>query len=288
MRPKLECAGCLMSWLVERIAFSGCENECYHTVRTVSQVICDGFHATANLGSLANRSIKAAGGLIADAAGHFEKIKFENNRLARQVMTAAAHFIEAGTTDRDKFERACALAAAGNVSPIGAPASPARFDAVDHMLQHGSLLPTFQGDVHGAALASSHVLYLADNSGEIGFDSLLLAELKKMGKKVSLVVKQGPFFEDATRNDISFFGIDRIVDEVHAIKGFFVPADQAPPLREVFEKSDLVICKGTGNYEGLADETHGKPSIFMLKLKCGVIARRMKKEVGGFVVDRVN
>jgi uncharacterized protein with ATP-grasp and redox domains len=39
---------------------------------------------------------------------------------------------------------------------------------------------------------------MADNAGEIGFDSLLIAKLKEMGPKVTLIVKEDPFFEDAT------------------------------------------------------------------------------------------
>jgi len=284
LKPELECASCLLTWLIERIAVLNRGNDCYHVSRSVSGMLQDKFYPSANVGSLANRSINIASELITDAADHFEKLKSGNNQLASLALPAAKDFIEKGKTAKETFERACAVAAAGNVSPIGLPSGASKFEEVENILNGSSPLPAFQGDVHGAALRASHILYIADNSGEIGFDSLLLAKLKEMGKKITLVVKEGPFFEDATRKDISFFGLDKVVDQVLTIRAFFVPGEILPPLQEALEKSDLLICKGTGNYEGLADETNGKETIFMLKMKCGVIARKMGMEVGSFVV----
>jgi uncharacterized protein with ATP-grasp and redox domains len=284
LKPEPECAGCLMTWLIERIAVSNRISECYQMVRSVSGMIRNGFYPAANLGLLANRSIDLAGELIAASAGHFDKIKSGNNQVARQTLPLAKNFIGSGNTDFDVFERTCAVAAAGNVSPIGLPSGASRFEEVENILTGRSPLPAFQGDVHGAVQRASHIVYIADNSGEIGFDSLLLSKLREKGKKITLVVKEGPFFEDATRKDISFFGLERVVDRVLTVRGFFVPNEIPLPLQEAFEKSDLVICKGTGNYEGLADETGGKETVFMLKIKCGVIARRLNMEIGNFVI----
>jgi len=148
-------------------------------------------------------------------------------------------------------------------------------------------MPVIMGDIHKAASKALNVLYITDNSGEIGFDSLVLEQLKEMGSKITLVVKDGAFFEDATREDVSFFGLDRLVDRVLFTRAFFVPRESPPPLLDAIAESDLVICKGTGNFEGLEGETGCRKTIFMLKLKCGVIARKMGMEVGGFVVKLV-
>jgi len=253
-------------------------------VRSVSRAICEGFYPSANVGSLANRSIEIADKLIRDCAEHFEKIKFGNNQLARQALPAAKDFIEAGKTAKEAFERACGLATAGNVAPIGAPSEASKFEDVEHILKGRTPLPTLLGDVHGAARRASQILYIADNSGEIGFDALLLEKLKEMGSKIALVVKEGPFFEDATKEEVSFFGLDALVDQVFTTRGFFVPDEGPPALIDALKASDLVICKGTGNFEGLAGETNGKPTIFMLKVKCRPIAARMNRDIGSFVV----
>ena len=104
------------------------------------------------------------------------------------------------------------------------------------------------------------------------------------GAAVHIPVKEGPFFEDATVQDLSFFGPDRVVDEVLTLRAFFVPGEIPSGVRRAFDSCDLVICKGTGNFEGLKDETRGKNTIFMLKIKCGPIARKLGLSVGSFAV----
>ncbi|MBN2123336.1 MAG: DUF89 family protein [Deltaproteobacteria bacterium] len=284
MKPELECASCLLTWLIERIAVLGREGDCYPMVRAVSGMIRDGFTPTANVGALANRSIEIADELIAGAAEHFEGIKSGNNQAALRALPAAKDFIESAGTPEEALERACALATAGNVSPIGVPSGAFRFEEVDHFLEGTRPLPAFRGDVHGAVRRASHILYATDNSGEIGFDGLLVSRLKEMGKRITLVVKEGPFFEDATREDVDFFGLDGVVDQVCTIPGFLVAEETLPPLKQALEECDLVISKGTGNFESLAGETQGRSTIFMLKAKCRPISRVLGVDIGEFAV----
>ena len=164
------------------------------------------------------------------------------------------------------------------------PGGAFRFEEVTHILKGKKPLPTFIGDVFGTAKRATRILYLTDNAGEVGFDSLLIATLKKMGASVNLVVKEDPFFEDATRKDALFFSMDKLVDNIFRVKGFFIPGRTTSQLSDIFKKSDLVIAKGTGNYEALKDYGHGKPTLHMLKVKCHPIARKTGAKIGSFIV----
>ena len=206
MKPKPECASCLLKWLAERIATLATGHECFEMIRSVSKLLHDEFHEAANLGLLANESIHIAGRLMDNAAGYFEKIKRGNNQLAHRTLPLARDFIEKGKTPKEAFERACSLAAAANVSPIGVPSQPSRFEELESMLKGGGPIPAIFGDVYTAAGRASHVLYITDNSGEIGFDVLVVEKLKAMGTEIALVVKDGAFFEDAAEEDVLFFG----------------------------------------------------------------------------------
>lgn len=53
---------------------------------------------------------------------------------------------------------------------------------------------------------------------------------------------------------------------------------------DLFKESDLLIAKGTGNYEALKGEVEGKPIIYMLKIKCKPIALNIGVNIGSFVV----
>jgi len=131
-------------------------------------------------------------------------------------------------------------------------------------------------------LAFLELLIEVSNAGEIGFDSLLISKLKERGSKINLLVKEGPFPEDVTTEDVSFFGLDQLVDSVAEVHGFFVPGESSSSLVEVFKKSDLLIAKSTGNYEALKAEFEGKRAIFMLKVKCKPIATDTGRPCGDF------
>ena len=122
------------------------------------------------------------------------------------------------------------------------------------------------------------------NAGEIGFDSLLIEQFKDMGAGVTLVVKKSPFFEDATIEDAVYFGLDRLTDRVLSVKTLYIPGKSDPVLEDAFKESDLVIAKGTFNFECLYGEDLGKPIIYMLKSKCGPIAEESGIDQGFFFV----
>jgi len=52
--------------------------------------------------------------------------------------------------------------------------------------------------------------------------------------------------------------------------------------RRRFNKADLVIAKGQGNFETLSDVD--KKVFFMLRPKCAVLARHLDREIGSLVL----
>jgi len=60
--------------------------------------------------------------------------------------------------------------------------------------------------------------------------------------------------------------------------------DCSENFQQKFEKADLIIAKGQGNYETLSDVD--KEIFFILKVKCPVIARHLNCEVGSSILKR--
>ena len=58
---------------------------------------------------------------------------------------------------------------------------------------------------------------------------------------------------------------------------------------EVFQKADLIIAKGQGNYETLSQTRlqSGQSLFFLLKVKCPVIARDLGRKVGGMFAQQL-
>jgi uncharacterized protein with ATP-grasp and redox domains len=202
----------------------------------------------------------------------------------RRLLPSAKKYIEKGRNPRERLERACRLASASNIAPTTVPGEAFRFQEATHILKGRNPLPTFIGDVFGTTQRASRILFLTDNAGEVGFDSLLITTLKGMGATVNLVVKEDPFFEDAATKDALFFAMDKFVENIFTVKGFFLPGRGTSRLSDFFKKSDLVIAKGTGNYEALKDQVRGKAILYMLKVKCHPIARETGANIGSFIV----
>jgi uncharacterized protein with ATP-grasp and redox domains len=66
--------------------------------------------------------------------------------------------------------------------------------------------------------------------------------------------------------------------------GIFVPDETDEEVAFLFEKSDLVISKGTGNFEALKEYTRKKRILFLLKAKCSPVAKETNTPEGQFVV----
>ncbi len=289
MKPLAACAPCILEWTFGRTASSLDENKSVELMRTLLGVLHDEFKVNQNLGLIAKRLLDAVNPQILDAAVLYDEIKKNTNLVVKALLPAARQFVQTGKTPQERFERACCLASTGNVSPLAAPSGTLEFSDAEGFIVGSGPFPVVTGNVYEAARNKKRVLFLCDNTGEIGFDSLLIEQLKTMGSTVTLVLKEAPFFEDATLQDAVYFGLDNLSDCILSVKTLFIPGEKAPSvLDEAYQESDLVIAKGTFNVESLYGETFGKPVIFILKAKCGPLSKKFGVDQGSFIVRLEN
>ncbi len=288
MKPLPDCAPCILKWIYERTASSASEGQRYELMRTLLGKLSCEFTPSGNLGLICKRTLDAVNEFILASSAHYNELKVKTNQAVDGLLPASRGFIEKGKTPQQRFERACRLASAGNVSPIGAPSGTFKFPEAENITQGRAPLPVVVGDVYGAARDATRILFLPDNAGEIGFDSLLIEELKAMGSKVALVVKEDPFFEDATIRDVAHFGLNKLADDILTTKSVFLTGEGIPALDDAYSQSDLVMAKGVFNFEALNGEVSGKPVIYMLKIKCGPISKRNGVDIGTFLVKLEN
>ncbi len=125
--------------------------------------------------------------------------------------------------------------------------------------------------------SGSKILYFADNCGEIVFDKLLCAELKKYNVHISLIVKGEPILSDATIEEAEQINMREVVDEILTTGEYAVglslknlPTD----LEEQLSDCDLIISKGMGNFEAFS-EMDVKPIMYLLRTKCNPVAQAL-------------
>ncbi|KDE56090.1 DUF89 domain-containing protein [Methanoculleus sp. MH98A] len=135
---------------------------------------------------------------------------------------------------------------------------------------------------------TSRVVYLADNCGEIVFDTLFADYLKKSGSHVTFAVRGAPILNDATMEDAVALGLDRRVDlltpTTDGIAELGLNRDLTPPaLADALDRATLVIAKGMANYESLSDDRDLPPVAYLMSVKCGPIGADIGIPVGSRV-----
>ena len=189
-------------------------------------------------------------------------------------------------TSADPFEAAVRMAIAGNVIDFGTGESRGEIDLEKVLLDYMTRpffvdnLPEF---FENSALARE-VLFIGDNAGETVFDRLLMEMLDQ--SRIYYAVKGGGIINDATEEDARRAGIHdhaRIVDTGQRMPGT-VPDICSSEFREIWDRADLVISKGQGNFETLT-ELPKEGRIFMLFIvKCHVVAQYLGASEGDMVV----
>ncbi|NJD75664.1 MAG: DUF89 family protein [Candidatus Methanoperedens sp.] len=199
--------------------------------------------------------------------------KQQSNEAAKKLLPFARDFV----SGKDSFRRAVLVSIAGNSFDFGVLG----FDA-DKEIGKEMILKQFE---HGLDIDDSdkmkgllgNVVYLADNCGEIIFDTLLFEEIKKTGGRITLVVRGAPILNDVTMKEVIELGLDKKVDRVLTTgsNAIGVCLVEAPgELVEALKSASLVISKGMANYETMS-EYGFRPIAYLLKTKCESVAEAM-------------
>ena len=128
-----------------------------------------------------------------------------------------------------------------------------------------------------------NILYLGDNAGEIVFDSLVVQILKEK-HEVIFVVKSGPIINDATMEDAELAGIKKMVTVIETgSDGIGVKWKSiSDEFRKAYEKADIIISKGQGNFETMSGKNG--TIFFLLRAKCDSVARELGVSFGDIVI----
>lgn len=213
------------------------------------------------------------------------EVKNRFNKLGLQMYPELKQQVE---TSADPLETAVRLAIAGNIIDFGVN-SVVEQSQVEKAIAESLTEPLdmeAMEEFRDATSQAEDILYLGDNAGEIVFDRLLIEQLPY--EKITFAVKGGPILNDATIEDAQVVGLTDIVNVID--NGSDAPGtileSCSEAFRRRFDKSDLIIAKGQGNFETLCDVD--KNLFFMLRPKCVVLARHLGCEIGSLVLARAN
>lgn len=219
----------------------------------------------------------------------FKEIKENSNKMALSLYPELKQEI---SNSEDRLFTAIKLSIAGNVIDYGVKNSLNVEEEINKIFnkdcksdyENNKIVFRYQ-EFREILSKVNHVIYLADNAGEVVFDRLLIEELiEELGKQVIYVVREKPVINDALMEDAIFCGINKVAKVISS--GSDVPETILkycfPEFIELYQKAELIISKGQGNYESLSEED--KSVFFLFKVKCPVIAKDIGCEVGDMVL----
>jgi uncharacterized protein with ATP-grasp and redox domains len=207
----------------------------------------------------------------------YKQIKKAANEKALKLLPQAKKFVQSGYTQQERFKKACLCAIVGNIMEFDIPGHKFTLKSLSTVIKDAAkdLVIDDIDKAYEITKKSDSVLFLADNAGEIVFDSLLVEQLKNMGLKVIYVVKGGPVINDATMEDVELSNIDKLADDVittgiDAIG--LLKKEVSPEFLKIYDQAELVFAKGMGHAETLTEYKYTKPHLHLLRTKCVPVA----------------
>jgi uncharacterized protein with ATP-grasp and redox domains len=277
VKVEAECASCLLARATAE-AYYATTNPAlrFRAMKEVIKLLNREFRPTtvpADIGTKRDRLIKQ----LTSNNDPYKRSKKMSNEKAMKLLPYARKLVEKGYTQQERFKKACLCAIVGNILEFDIPGHSFTFKTLTKSFREAAkdLVIDDVDKAYELAKKAKSVLCLADNAGEIVFDTLLVEQLKNMGLTVTYVVKGGPVINDATLEDVAPSGMDKIADNILTTGTDAVgllPKEVSPEFLKVYEAAELVFAKGMGYAETLTELKLTTPHLLLLRTKCNPVA----------------
>jgi hypothetical protein len=219
---------------------------------------------------------------IADKNDLYDEVKALSTQKALSFIPLLKSRLQ---NSEDKLLTATKIAVAGNVIDLAAEVEFDLAEELEKIFETEFAHDDFSRMQSELSSAKS-VVVLGDNVGEHIFDYLFIETLQELypNASYSYFVRGKPIINDVTiqeAKEAGFGTLCNLIDSGVNTPGFaYTRANKEA--KELFDSADIVISKGMGNYECLSD-SHKNSICFLLKVKCGVVATSLKKEIGDII-----
>ena len=265
------CYDCLLSRVHLETDLAGAHHEEYGRIYGHAAKLLSFLHSTPYthpvVASILHRSVYHQLG----TSDPFLSLKEQSNRDAAEVLRIVQK-------ELNSFSDLVTAAVIGNIFDYGVKGHTIQEDFLSFFRQEFAR-GLYRDDTSRMLPLCRRVVYFTDNCGEIVFDNSLIAYLKKEGAHITLILRDAPILNDATRTDAEALGLDKIVDQIFTTCAgaeigvrFDLLSDE---IREALDTCTIIISKGMANYESLREENGLPPVAYLLAAKCEPIAEEL-------------
>lgn len=275
MEVLLDCLSCSMRQLLDAARMSTDDKQLQTTIMDEGIAMLATYKSYRNSPELC----RAMHGIVEKYTGNndpYKPIKDRDVEAALKLYPMLKHYAE----DGDRLHRALKVSATGNVIDSAVNSQLSIESCVQHELQKAFAICD-EAELRKKLKKAKTLLFVGDNAGETVFDRVLLETLAPM--EIGYAVRSKPTLNDATPAEAIASGLDRCARIIPS--GSDMPGINLDEATEEFQRafweSDIVICKGQGNFETLSES--GRDAFFLLKAKCPVLARLIGVGLGDYV-----
>jgi uncharacterized protein with ATP-grasp and redox domains len=221
---------------------------------------------------------------ISEITGNADPYKHNKREYTKKALDLYPHLLKQVQESKDPICAAVQIALIGNAIDFGPNHDVNLQSKIEDLPQQDFYLKDYS--LFRSALdKTKDVLYIGDNAGETVYDRVLIEQLNM---PVTFVVRGAPVINDATLSDAKQAGLDQVANILSSGTNApgAVPDTCNHDFNQAFNRAGLVIAKGQGNYEALSDMS--RPIVFMLKIKCDVIAKHIGVKKGAYVLRGAN
>lgn len=200
--------------------------------------------------------------------------------IAKQHATEEA--LKVDTSFVQTIPDALKLAVIGNVIDFGAQNQFGLQETIEKQFSTSFALDDTAEFIRELQHAREMVV-IGDNTGEHVFDKLLIEVIRReYGIEVYYFVRGAPIINDVTLVEAQILkDCAHIVDTGVETPGYDLEEANAIS-REIFDRADIVVAKGMGNFESLYQQDE-RSIFFLFIIKCNVVAQAIGKEIGEMV-----
>jgi uncharacterized protein with ATP-grasp and redox domains len=285
MNVELRCISCILNRGYLQIQEATDDKALqFKTINAILNFLVGEFDQKGNpayLGTIRDRIIRE----ITGNPDPYKNKKQISNQKALEIIPIAKKIILNEKSPDLIFRKACLSAIVGNIMEFDLPDNPFKFSDLKKLIQEAEkdLVIDEINKIFEFAKKAKNILYLVDNAGEIALDTLFVQELKNLGLKVTVAVKDAPILNDALLEDAIFVGMDKIADQIITTGsdsvGLF-PEECSKEFLDLYKSVDLVIAKGMGYAETLTEHKLLVPHALLLRSKCSTVANHFGVETG--------
>jgi len=277
LKAEVECGACLLQRGYSEIKEATSDPALQlKTLSAVLHLLAENFSpktVPAYLGTKRDRLIKSVTG----NPDPYAKKKEVSNDKALEILPFAQSLVSQEKSAEARFRKACLSAIVGNIIEFDIPSHVFKFEEIGKLIQQAEhdLAIDEIAQIFRRAREAKNILYLTDNAGEIAFDTLLVQEMRKLGPRVVVAVKEKPIFNDATIKDAEFVGMHEVASDVITLGTDtigLILEECSKEFLSLYNSSDLVVAKGMGYAETLTELNLKVTHALLVRTKCQPVA----------------